>query len=324
MKNLSLFPVGSLALGLLCLNVSAQDQEGSETVTLESEVDVEAAETEEEIEALADVDSEQVEFLMADVNQDGWLSGIEVGLWRAYDADRDGEITELEFMAGRARDRLSVQEGTVTQEDIDLFIEFDATLSGYLSGTEIDQAGASGYDLDFDGRVTRDEFFSGRDRDRVEAAALAALVAEARRMENDRRRAQGQAVDAPAWGGPLEPRKGFMVGWVTTADGEPLPDFTIEIVAYDVGTDTLVMKMDQEPQMIGRYKAKDGYYEVRLPDGSFGFVASVILEGPNGPTKYPLVSEGPAVDHLDYVEVDRSSGGVVKNLIWEYSLDDLP
>ena len=229
----------------------------SETVTLESAVDGEVVVAAAVAGDLEDVDSEQVEFLMADVNQDGWLSGIEVGLWRAYDADRDGEITELEFMAGRARDRLSVQEGTVTQEDIDLFAEFDATLSGYLSGTEIELAGAGGYDLDFDGRVTRDEFFRGRERDRAEAAAQAAMAREARRLENDRRRAAGEAVDAPAWGEPLEPRKGFMVGWVTTADGDPLPEFTIEIVAYDVGTDTLVMKMDQEPQMIGRYKAQE-------------------------------------------------------------------
>lgn len=324
MKNLPLFPVGPLVLGLLCLNVSAQNQEGSETVTVESEVDAEVVEAEAVIETVEEDDGERAEFMTADVNQDGWLSGIEVGLWRAYDADRDGEVTELEFMAGRARDRLSVLEGTVTEEDIDLFIEFDATLSGYLSGTEIDQAGAGGYDSDFDGRVTRDEFFSGRERDRAIAAAQAARAAEARRLENDRRRAAGEAVQAPAWGEPLEPRKGFMIGWVTSADGEPLPEFTIEVLAYDVGTETLILKKDREPHMVGRYKAQDGYYEIRLPDGSFGFVASVILEGPNGPTKYPLVEEGPIEDHLDYVEVDRSSEGVIKNLVWEYSLDDLP
>lgn len=324
MKNLSLFPVGSLVWGMLCLNISAQDQASSESALFESEVDTEVAEAESVMEGIEGLNAEEAEFFLADLNQDGWLSGIEVGPWRAYDADWNGEITELEFMAGRARDRLSLEEGLVTQEDIDLFTEYDSTLSGYLSGTDLDRAGAGTYDTDFDGRVTRDEFFSGRERDRAEAAARAVQAAEERRLENERRRAAGEAIDAPSWGEPLEPRKGFMIGWVTTADGEPLPDFTIEIVAYDVGAETLVMKKDREPHMIGRYKAKDGYYEVRLPDGSFGFVASVILEGPNGPTKYPLVEEGPLEDHLDYVEVDRSSGGVVKNLVWEYTLDDLP
>jgi hypothetical protein len=324
MKNLPLFPVGSLVLGLCWLTAGAQEQVSSESAAIEPDVDPEIALVEESTEDLEGLDDEEVEFLTADLNQDGWLSGIEVGPWRAYDADRDGEITELEFMAGRARDRLSLEQGNVTQEDIDLFIEFDSTLSGYLSGTDIDRANAGTYDSDFDGRVTRDEFFRGRERDRAEAAARAAQAAEERRRENERRRAAGEAIDAPSWGEPLEPRKGFMIGWVTTADGEPLPEFTIEIVAFDVGTETLVLRKDREPQMIGRYKAKDGYYEVRLPDGSFGFVASVILDGPNGPTKYPLVEEGPIEDHLDYVEVNRSSEGVVKNLVWEYSLDDLP
>ena len=115
-----------------------------------------------------------------------------------------------------------------------------------------------------------------------------------------------------------------MIGWVMTADGEPLPDFTIEVVAFDVGTESLVMRTDSEPHMIGRFKAKDGYYEVRLPDGSFGFVASVILEGPDGPRKFPLKTEGFDKSQLDYVEINRSTEGVVKNLIWEYSLEDLP
>ena len=115
-----------------------------------------------------------------------------------------------------------------------------------------------------------------------------------------------------------------MIGWVTSADGEPLPEFTIEVLAYDVGTESMVVKLEGEPQMVGRFKAKDGYYEVRLPDGSFGFVASVILDGPQGPMKYPLRAEGPVESQLDYVEINRSSEGVVKNLVWDHSLDDLP
>jgi hypothetical protein len=323
MKYLPFFPVGSIALALSFPNVWAQDDVASEPVTPETETVSELPPDDKGDEGVLSGGEESL-FLEADRNQDGWLSGVEVGLYRAYDADRDGEVTELEFMAGRARDRLGIEEGRILPEDIERFNGYDSTLSGYLSGTDIEAAGAGYYDLDFDGRVTREEYFSGRERDRREAAEREALMADQRRRENERRRATGEAVEAPAWGDRLLPRKGYMIGWVMTADGEPLPDFTIEIVAYDVGKASLVMKTDREPHMIGRFKAKDGYYEVRLPDGSFGFVASVILEGPDGPKKFPLRTEGPDQGQLDYVEIDRSNEGVVKNLIWEYLLEDLP
>ena len=63
---------------------------------------------------------------------------------------------------------------------------------------------------------------------------------------------------------------------------------------------------------------------MRLSDRSSGFVASVILEGLDGPKKFPLKPKGLDESHLDYVEIDRSSKGVVKNLIWDYSLEGLP
>jgi len=323
MKFLPFVPVGSIALALSLSNAWAQDDAASEPATPEAETVSEPplAGTGEEGGISR---SEESLFLQADRNQDGWLSGVEVGLYRVYDADRDGEVTELEFMAGRARDRLGIEEGRIFPEDIERFNGYDSTLSGYLSGTDIEAAGAGNYDRDFDRRVTREEYFSGRERDRREAAEREARMADQRRRENERRRAAGEAVEAPVWGDLLLPRKGFMIGWVMTAEGEPLPDFTIEVVAYDVGTESLVMKTDREPHMIGRFKAKDGYYEVRLPDGSFGFVASVILEGPDGPKKFPLRTEYPYESQLDYVEIDRSNEGVVKNLIWEYSLEDLP
>jgi len=323
MKRLPVIPVGSITLALSLPISWAQDDAVSEPATPEAQIV-----TEMPLEGAGEegdaTDSEESLFLQADRNQDGWLSGVEVGLYRAYDADRDGEITELEFLAGRARDRLSIEEGRIVPDDIERFNSYDSTLSGYLSGTDITAAGAGNYDADFDGRVTRDEYFSGRERDRWQAAEREARLAEERRLENERKRAAGLAVEAPAWGEPLRPRKGFMIGWVMTADGDPLPDFTIEVVAFDVGLESLVMRTDSEPHMIGRFKAKDGYYEVRLPDGSFGFVASVILEGPDGPTKFPLKTEGFDKSQLDYVEINRSTEGVVKNLIWEYSLEDLP
>ncbi|MEZ5276582.1 MAG: hypothetical protein R3F07_09400 [Opitutaceae bacterium] len=324
MKCLPLFPVGSLVLGLLLSQAHAQDDRTAQTVSRPPATALEEGGAPVAAETAEPVESEETLFAQADLNLDGWLSGIEVGPYRGYDADRDGEITELEFMAGRARDRLRIEEGHLTQADIELFAGYDSTFSGYLSGTDISRAGAGAYDLDFDGRVTRDEFFAGRERDRREAAEREARLAEERRRENDRRRAAGEAIEAPTWGKPLVPRKGFMIGWVTSADGEPLPEFTIEVLAYDVGTESLVVKLEGEPQMVGRFKAKDGYYEVRLPDGSFGFVASVILDGPQGPMKYPLRAEGPVESQLDYVEINRSSEGVVKNLVWDHSLDDLP
>jgi hypothetical protein len=323
MKFLPFVPVGSIALALSFQNAWAQDAAVSELATPETETVLEMP-LEGTGEEGGAVGSEESLFQQADRNQDGWLSGVEVGLYRAYDADRDGEVTELEFLAGRARDRLGVEEGRILPEDIERFNGYDSTMSGYLSGTDIAVAGAGNYDGNFDGRVTREEYFSGRERDRREAAEREARLAEQRWRENERRRAAGEAVEAPAWGEPLLPRKGFMIGWVMTADGEPLPDFTIEIVAFDADKESLVVKSDREPQMIGRFKAKDGYYEVRLPDGSFGFVASVILEGPDGPKRFPLKTEGLDESHLDYVEIDRSTEGVVKNLIWEYSLEDLP
>ena len=319
MKCLPLFPVGSLVLGLLGWQASAQSDRTPENSDLPAAVVSEAA-----ADSPGGGETEAELFQRADLNRDGWLSGIEVGAYRGYDADGDGEVTELEFMAGRARDRLRIEEGRLTQADIDLFAGYDSTYSGYLSGTDIARAGAGAYDTDFDGRVTREEFFAGRERDRRAAVAREAQLTEERRRENERRRAAGEAVEAPAWGQPLAPRKGFMIGWVMSADGEPLPEFTIEVLAYDVGEESLVRKLEGEPQMVGRFKAKDGYYEVRLPDRSFGFVASVILDGPQGPTKYPLRAEGPVESHLDYVEIDRSSEGVVKNLVWDHSLDDLP
>lgn len=323
MKCLPFVPVGSITLALSLSNAWAQGDAVFEPATSETQTVLEMP-VEGTGEEGSTIESDDSLFLQADRNQDGWLSGVEVGLNRAYDADRDGEVTELEFLAGRARDRLSIEEGRIVPEDIERFNSYDSTLSGYLSGTDISAAGAGNYDADFDGRVTRDEYFSGRERDRRAAAERKARLEEQRRREYDRRRAAGEAVEAPAWGEPLLPRKGFMIGWVTTADGDPLPDFTIEVVAFDVGTESLVMRTDREPQMIGRFKAKDGYYEVRLPDGSFGFVASVILEGPDGPKKFPLKTEGFDQSQLDYVEIDRSTEGVIKNLIWEYSLEDLP
>ncbi|RKX34333.1 MAG: hypothetical protein DRP71_07445 [Verrucomicrobia bacterium] len=323
MKCLPFVPVGSIALALSFPIARAQDDAVSEPANPEAQT-VSEMPVEGMGEEGGGIESDESLFLQADRNQDGWLSGVEAGLYRAYDADRDGEVTELEFLAGRARDRLSIEEGRIVPEDIERFRSYDSTLSGYLSGTDIAAAGAGYYDTDFDGRVTRGEYFSGRERDRREAAEREARLVEQRRREYDRRRAAGEAVEAPAWGEPLLPRKGFMIGWVMTVDGDPLPDFTIEVVAFDVGTESLVMRTDREPQMIGRFKAKDGYYEVRLPDGSFGFVASVILEGPDGPRKFPLKPEGFNEGHLDYVEIDRSNDGVVKNLIWEYSLEDLP
>jgi hypothetical protein len=89
-------------------------------------------------------ESEQSVFARVDRTQDGWLSGVEIGPYRAYDSNSDAEVTELEFLAGRASDRLSIEEGRLVPADIERFNSYDSTQSGYLSGTDITDGWGSG------------------------------------------------------------------------------------------------------------------------------------------------------------------------------------
>ncbi len=292
------------------------------SVGYSQEEEVVSVEQDKEAELLPVEDEELFDQL--DRNEDGWLSGVELGSTRVYDTDGNGEVTRIEFLAGRASDRLQIQEGTILEEDVRFFHQMDSTQSGYLSGTDIRNAGAESFDLDFDGRVTRAEFLSGRMMERKAAEEQARRLLAEKEAEDNRRRAANEAVEGPALDQPLVPKKGFMIGRVLTVDGEPLPLFTIEFAGYDIVEKSLEELNGDDPNLIGRVKGKGGYYEIRLPDGSFGFVASVIIPTADGLRRFPLREEGSSHrNHLDYVEVNRRSEGVIKNLIWGFSLDDL-
>ncbi|MCU0254889.1 MAG: hypothetical protein MUE47_10175, partial [Acidobacteria bacterium] len=71
-----------------------------------------------------------------------------------------------------------------------------------------------------------------------------------------------------------------------------------------------------EPNLIGRVQGRDGYYEIRLPDGSFGFAASLSIQADGGPKRYALRTEDDR-QTIDYIEVRRSGEGVIKNMIWD-------
>lgn len=100
-------------------------------------------------------------FRERDVNEDGWLSGKEIKGYEAFDADKDGELTKAEFLAGRAASRPKPQ---VTREQhiaaaSKRFTELDITEDGLLSGTETTTVKA--YDANRDGRITPAEFTQG-------------------------------------------------------------------------------------------------------------------------------------------------------------------
>ncbi len=260
-------------------------------------------------------DDDRAQFSEIDANKDGWLSGSEsIGL-RHYDQNGDDEINEEEFLAGRAAERLMLRDGSVLPEDIDLFNALDSTGSGYISGIDIDRGGVAAFDADHNGRVSRKEFYDGRAqlrRDMEEKARLA------REEQKRRRLAAGEPEPAPPLNEILKPRKGMMRGRVLTPDGKPVAEFTMEIVAYNI--DERRPKIDghvlDEPNLVGRYDGRDGYYEIRLPDGSFGFAATIAIPTPDGPKRYPLRAAGDR-QTIDYIEVQRSGEGVVKNLIWD-------
>ncbi|MBL4575623.1 MAG: hypothetical protein JKY51_05945 [Opitutaceae bacterium] len=279
------------------------------------------SQVEEVAELLPTADEELFDQL--DGNWDGWLSGIELGTARVYDLDGNGEVTRIEFLSGRANDRLRIQEGSILEEDILFFHQMDSAQSGYLSGTDIRNAEAERFDVDFDGRVTRNEFLAGRALERKLAEEKARRLQAAKEAEDERRRAANEAVEAPPLNQVLVSKKGFMIGRVLTVEGNPLPSFTIEFAGYDIATQSLNTLNGDEPNLIGRVKGKDGYYEIRLPEGSFGFVASVIIPMADGFRRFPLRAEDEGNSQLDYVEVTRRHEGVIKNLIWGFSLDDL-
>lgn len=254
-------------------------------------------------------------FSERDVNRDGWLSGTEATGIRHYDGNNDGDIDQAEFLAGRAAERVQLREGTVLPEDIDLFNALDSTGSGYISGIDIERGGVGDFDADKNGRVTRQEFIDGRIRLRRE---IEERIAAAKEAERRRRQAAGEPEPAPPLDEVLTPKRGLMRGRVLTPDGKPVPQFTMEVVGYNVDPKhpRIEGRQFEEPNVIGRYVGRDGYYEIRLPEGSFGFAASITISTATGPRTFPLRAEGER-QTIDYIEVQRTGEGVVKNMIWD-------
>ncbi|MBE2214418.1 MAG: EF-hand domain-containing protein [Opitutaceae bacterium] len=250
-----------------------------------------------------------------DANRDGWLSGTETIGIRHYDASNDGDIDQAEFLAGRAAERVQLREGSVLPEDIDLFNGLDSTGSGYISGIDIERGGVAAFDADKNGRVTRQEFIDGRIRVRRE---IEEKIAAAKEAERRRRQAAGEPEPAPPLDEVLKPKRGMMRGRVLTPDGKPVPQFSLEIRGYSVDAKNpgIEGRQFEEPNMKAHYVGRDGYYEIRLPEGSFGFAATITIPTPSGPKDYPLRAEGER-QTIDYIEVQRTGEGVVKNMIWD-------
>ncbi len=260
-------------------------------------------------------------FAELDVNRDGWLSGSEANGIRHYDTDADGEVTQDEFISGRAGERLLLRDGAVLPEDIDLFEALDSTGSGYISGVDIERGNVAAYDADGNGRVTRQEFYEGRAafRRELEARAIAAREAAMKR-----RRATGEPEPAPPLDQVLKPKPGLMIGRVLTPEGQPVKDFTIEFVGYNIDSDDprIDGRAIADPNLIGRVNGRDGYYEIRLPDGSFGFAASVSIPTEGGAKRFPLRSADER-QTIDYIEVQRNGEGVVKNMVWDPAASEI-
>jgi len=264
---------------------------------------------------------DEAAFFERDLNRDGWLSGTEAIGLRHYDASGDGDIDVQEFVSGRAAERVQLREGTVLPEDIDLFNGLDSTGSGYISGIDIERGGVAAFDADKNGRITRQEFIEGRVKLRRE---IEERIAAAKEAERRRRQAAGEPEPAPPLDEVLKPKRGLMRGRVLTPDGRPVPQFTLEVVGYNVDTrdPRIEGRQFEEPNLIGRYVGRDGYYEIRLPEGSFGFAASITILTEGGARRYPLRAEGER-QTIDYIEVQRTGEGVVKNMIWDPSAGEI-
>jgi len=121
---------------------------------------------------------------------------------------------------------------------------------------------------------------------------------------------------APPLDEPLVARPGLMIGRVMTWDGRPVPRFTIEYAAYTVGSDGVRLTDEAEPNAVAKVEGRDGYYEIRLPEGSYGLVSGVTLPLLEGSQTFRFWAETPGVTKLDFLEVEKGSPGVIKNFVW--------
>lgn len=94
------------------------------------------------------------EFAALDGNQDGVLSGKELGVLKLLDEDGDGELQRSEFVAAVQSQR---KRGSTAHQT--LFKDRDTNEDGRLSGKE--KLGLEKYDANSDGRITEDELRLG-------------------------------------------------------------------------------------------------------------------------------------------------------------------
>lgn len=120
---------------------------------------------------------------------------------------------------------------------------------------------------------------------------------------------------------PLVARPGLMIGRVMTWDGRPVPRFTIEYAAYAVGPDGLRLTREGGPNVVARVEGTDGYYEIRLPEGSFGLVSGVTLPLLDGHQTFRFGADAPWASRLDFFEIAKGNPGVVKNFVWNLRPD---
>jgi hypothetical protein len=57
--------------------------------------------------------ADKAEFKKADLNEDATLDGREVGNWRSFDTNRDGEVSEDEGLKGRAEQRAAARKAEI-------------------------------------------------------------------------------------------------------------------------------------------------------------------------------------------------------------------
>jgi hypothetical protein len=115
---------------------------------------------------------------------------------------------------------------------------------------------------------------------------------------------------------PLVARPGMMIGRVMTWDGRPVPRFTIEYAAYAVENQAMRLDVDTAPNVVAKVDGRDGYYEIRLPEGSYGLVSGVTLPLIDGHQTFRFWAETPGTTRLDFLEVRKGNPGVIKNFVW--------
>jgi len=99
-------------------------------------------------------------FTHVDRNRDGVASGEEIRgtLWARYDGDKNGAVTQAEFVAGRAYDKRFAETAANPQQ---AWLVLDWNQDNYLSGTELDGKWER-LDFDGDGKVQKHEFITAR------------------------------------------------------------------------------------------------------------------------------------------------------------------